>query len=688
MTVGAAIPTGTDSTPRIIVIGVGGGGTNAVDNMISMNLRGVEFVVADADAQQLLHSRADRRIQLGPHLTRGAGAKPEIGRTAAEESADKLYRHLDGADMAFITAGMGGGTGTAAAPLIARMARERSILTVGVVTKPFTFEGTHRADYAAEGIEELRQCVDTLIVISNQNLFHGADERGGWKEAFKMTDEVLYRAVRCVTDLMMMPGLVNLDFADIRTVMSQMGKAMVGTGEVGGENRAIRAAELAINNPLLENNDISAARGLLINVTGGEDMTLFEVDQAANRIREEVDEEANIIFGSAIDASLHGKVRVTVIATGITQPSKRFIGDPGTNAAPSQAPNEEELGAIEINHAHLDPIPAQGAGPHFNISHEGRIRLEYSSAVNGGEKHDTRIGQLLPVVRRAAKDAAAHVSANQFPELARDLVEYINSISRDDKSIPWGLVYGLGVMLENSVAAARREIDGRLRPSLEDTAQSALESLLTLHGPLLLATAEGRELQEQADRLRMTHEEHLLLRSEAVALASRLSRNTEVIEPEAAQVIAKAAATIGAGRHADRGTAYGIGTVKNVAGILVTAAALAALVPAGITIGGTSGGVAGAGLAWIAYESVKKSARFATATAALGSHFDRALELGEEKLYQLLNRLAPFSQFVLENEDSLRRISNNTVSLRWILPYLDFIVRSSGRRQSGPVRPQ
>ena len=346
MTLNLTIPqqSHTDFTPRITVIGVGGGGTNAVDNMIAMNLAGVEFVVANTDAQQLLHSRADRRIQLGPHITQGlgAGAKPEIGRAAAEEAADELYRHLDGAHMVFITAGMGGGTGTGAAPVIARMARERNILTVGVVTKPFTFEGTRRMRSAEQGIEELQQFVDTLIVIPNQNLFRLANERTGWKEAFKMADNVLYMGVRGVTDLMVAPGLVNLDFADIRTVMAEMGKAMMGTGEADGENRAIRAAEAAISNPLLEDTSMSGARGLLINITGGDDMTLFEVDQAANRIREEVDEEANIIFGSAIDETLVGKIRVSVVATGIDTPVSKTAERPklvavGGGAAPAVA---------------------------------------------------------------------------------------------------------------------------------------------------------------------------------------------------------------------------------------------------------------------------------------------------------------------------------------------------------------
>ncbi len=309
----------TDFSPRITVIGVGGGGTNAVNNMVSMGLDGVEFLVANTDAQSLVHSKADRRVQLGPHLTQGlgAGAKPEIGRAAAEEATEELARHLDGSHMVFVTAGMGGGTGTGAAPVIARMARERGILTVGVVTKPFDFEGPKRKKSAEAGIEELQQFVDTLIVIPNQNLFRLANERTTFAEAFKMADNVLYMGVRGVTDLMVNPGLVNLDFADIRTVMAEMGKAMMGTGEAEGEDRAVKAAEAAISNPLLEDTSMRGARGVLINITGGYDMTLFEVDEAANRIRKEVDEDANIIFGSSVDEGMNGRLRVSVVATGI-----------------------------------------------------------------------------------------------------------------------------------------------------------------------------------------------------------------------------------------------------------------------------------------------------------------------------------------------------------------------------------
>ncbi len=305
--------------PRITVIGVGGAGGNAVNNMIASKLEGVEFIVANTDAQALGQARTENRIQLGVGATQGlgAGSRPDVGRMAAEESIEELTNLLAGCNMVFITAGMGGGTGTGAAPVIARAARDMGILTVGVVTKPFHFEGAHRMRTAESGIEELAQFVDTLIIIPNQNLFRLATERTTFADAFKMADDVLHSGVRGVTDLMVMPGLINLDFADIRTVMSEMGKAMMGTGEAGGEKRAIEAAEAAISNPLLDDTSMKGARGVLINITGGADMTLFEVDEAANRIRDEVDSEANIIFGSTFDEKLNGVMRVSVVATGI-----------------------------------------------------------------------------------------------------------------------------------------------------------------------------------------------------------------------------------------------------------------------------------------------------------------------------------------------------------------------------------
>ena len=308
-----------DLKPRITVVGVGGAGGNAVNNMIQAELEGVDFVVANTDAQALSQSRAGSTIQLGSTITQGlgAGSRPEIGRAAAEEALDDILQNLAGSHMVFVTAGMGGGTGTGAAPVIARAVREHDILTVGVVTKPFHFEGNHRMKTADEGIEDLQQFVDTLIIIPNQNLFRVANEKTTFAEAFKMADNVLYSGVRGVTDLMVMPGLINLDFADVRTVMSEMGKAMMGTGEADGESRAIAAAEAAISNPLLDDITMKGARGVLINITGGPDMTLFEVDEAANRIREEVDSEANIVFGSTFDDAMEGLLRVSVVATGI-----------------------------------------------------------------------------------------------------------------------------------------------------------------------------------------------------------------------------------------------------------------------------------------------------------------------------------------------------------------------------------
>ncbi|MCA1199949.1 cell division protein FtsZ [Sphingomonas sp. R647] len=306
-------------TPRITVIGVGGAGGNAIANMIRAEVQGVEFLVANTDAQALKQSSASHRIQLGAKITQGlgAGSRPEIGRAAAEETIEHVQEALKGAHMCFIAAGMGGGTGTGAAPVIAKAARDMGILTVGVVTKPFAFEGKKRALSAEAGIEELQKFVDTLIVIPNQNLFLVANANTTFKEAFEMADEVLQQGVRGITDLMVMPGLINLDFADVRAVMSEMGKAMMGTGESSGDNRAIEAAQQAIANPLLDGVSLDGAKGVIVSITGGEDMRLLEVDEAANHIRELVDDNANIIWGSAFNPDLEGKIRVSVVATGI-----------------------------------------------------------------------------------------------------------------------------------------------------------------------------------------------------------------------------------------------------------------------------------------------------------------------------------------------------------------------------------
>ena len=330
MTINLQKPDITELKPRITVFGVGGGGGNAVNNMITAGLRGVEFVVANTDAQALTMSKSERLIQLGAHVTEGlgAGSQPEVGRAAAEECIDEIMDHLSNTHMCFVTAGMGGGTGTGAAPVVARAAREKGILTVGVVTKPFHFEGQRRMKTADAGIEELQKCVDTLSVIPNQNLFRIANDKTTFADAFAMADQVLYSGVACITDLMVKEGLINLDFADVRSVMREMGKAMMGTGEASGEGRAMAAAEAAIANPLLDETSMKGARGLLISITGGRDLTLFEVDEAATRIREEVDQDANIILGATFDESLEGVIRVSVVATGIDKSAAEIAAPP------------------------------------------------------------------------------------------------------------------------------------------------------------------------------------------------------------------------------------------------------------------------------------------------------------------------------------------------------------------------
>ena len=360
MAIHLSAPRATELKPRIVVFGVGGAGGNAVNNMIEAGLDGVEFVVANTDAQQLQFSKTDRRIQLGATVTQGlgAGAHPEVGMGAAEESYSEIGEHLEGAHMVFITAGMGGGTGTGAAPIIAKAARERGILTVGVVTKPFHFEGRHRMRLSDAGVQELQRVVDTLIVIPNQNLFRVANERTTFAEAFAMADQVLHSGVRSITDLMVMPGLINLDFADVRSVMTEMGKAMMGTGEAGGEDRALMAAQNAIANPLLDEVSLKGAKAVLVNVTGGLDMTLLEVDEAANAISSEVDPDANIIFGAAFDPGLEGKIRVSVVATGMDSGYQ-------TAAEPAQRP---------------EPVRTPAPAPILSAAHRAHGRIAEATA--------------------------------------------------------------------------------------------------------------------------------------------------------------------------------------------------------------------------------------------------------------------------------------------------------------------
>ena len=363
MTINLGLPETQCLKPRITVIGVGGAGGNAVNNMIASGLSGVDFVVANTDAQALSLSQAERKIQLGATITQGlgAGSRPDIGKAAAEEAVEEVMEQLVGSHMVFVTAGLGGGTGTGAAPVVARAAREQCMLTVGVVTKPFHFEGAQRIRMADEGLRELQKFVDTLIVIPNQNLFRIANDKTTFADAFKLADDVLHAGVRGVTDLMVQPGLINLDFADVRTVMCEMGKAMMGTGEAEGERRASGAAEAAIANPLLDEVSMKGAQGVLINVTGGNDMTLFEVDEAANRIREEVDPDAIIIFGAAFDDSMQGRMRVSIVATGIeaegvaVNPSGRptLTAIPGGQAAPVAMPVPPAMASEPVSQSAL-----------------------------------------------------------------------------------------------------------------------------------------------------------------------------------------------------------------------------------------------------------------------------------------------------------------------------------------------
>ena len=426
--------------PRITVVGVGGAGGNAVNNMIRSNLIGCEFVVCNTDAQALQQSSAPHKIQLGIGVTRGlgAGSRPDVGRAAAEEALDEILEAMSGSNMVFITAGMGGGTGTGGAPVIARIARESGILTVGVVTKPFHFEGSHRMRSAEAGIEELQKFVDTLIIIPNQNLFRIANERTTFADAFKMADDVLHSGVRGVTDLMVMPGLINLDFADIRTVMGEMGKAMMGTGEAEGEKRATDAAEAAISNPLLEDVSMKGAKGVLINITGGLDMTLFEVDEAANRIREEVDPEANIIFGSTFDERLEGKMRISVVATGIDaeaisqpRPAISLVSSRDSVAALREATTGGYTQPVLTQNAALSAKPRSG-GENEPVP-EAAEAAESAAMRNGAfiapKPADAGVARPVPLTQPAIP-AASKEAAQKPKGRVPSLIERVTGVGR------------------------------------------------------------------------------------------------------------------------------------------------------------------------------------------------------------------------------------------------------------------
>ena len=443
MTLNLSMPGQDELKPRITVFGVGGAGGNAVNNMIEKQLDGVDFVVANTDAQALQQSTSETRVQLGIKVTEGlgAGARASVGAAAAEESIEQIVDHLAGSHMCFITAGMGGGTGTGAAPIIAQAARELGVLTVGVVTKPFQFEGAKRMRQAEDGVDALQKVVDTLIIIPNQNLFRLANEKTTFTEAFSMADDVLYQGVKGVTDLMVRPGLINLDFADVRSVMDEMGKAMMGTGEAEGEDRAIQAADKAIANPLLDEISLRGAKGVLINITGGHDLTLFELDEAANRIREEVDPEANIIVGSTLDTELGGVMRVSVVATGIDATdvhsevpvTRRSMSAPLPASFAAEEPavaapvvvepsffedlNRQEAAAADMaedvaSNAHEVPAPAyQPAVTELEPQHEETQHVEQSafvapSAPAPGTPSTEAMARLRAAAERAAPSAA------------------------------------------------------------------------------------------------------------------------------------------------------------------------------------------------------------------------------------------------------------------------------------------
>ncbi|NNJ75830.1 MAG: cell division protein FtsZ [Anderseniella sp.] len=462
MPIKLTVPDSTELKPRITVFGVGGAGGNAVNNMIESNLEGVEFVVANTDAQAILQSAADRRIQMGTDLTQGlgAGSQPQIGAGAAEEALPEILDHLAGAHMVFITAGMGGGTGTGAAPVIARAAKEQGILTVGVVTKPFHFEGQRRMLTADRGIEQLTNHVDTLIVIPNQNLFRVANEKTTFAAAFAMADEVLYSGVASITELMTRDGLINLDFADVRAIMSEMGKAMMGTGEASGEKRAIEAAEAAISNPLLDDVSMRGARGLLISISGGPDLTLYEVDEAATRIREEVDPEANIILGATFDEKLEGTMRVSVVATGLAE---EFLQ--GSDDADME--NDED----ESSYGYATPQPAAKTAAPAPVAAKPQIEEVVEEGMEvAAELQETAAPQPAPAPRPVMAESPPKPrqqipAREEFPPIAREQMaagpEKLQQVAKAAQTKRKGLLerlasVGLGVRRDEEPAPASK----------------------------------------------------------------------------------------------------------------------------------------------------------------------------------------------------------------------------------------
>jgi cell division protein FtsZ len=487
MTFKVFAPQSKELKPRIVVFGVGGAGGNAVNNMIEAGLEGVEFVVANTDAQQLAFSKTDRRIQLGVNVTQGlgAGAHPEVGMSAAEESSSEIGEYLDGAHMVFITAGMGGGTGTGAGPIIAKCARERGILTVGVVTKPFHFEGRHRMRLADAGIAELQRYVDTLIVIPNQNLFRVANERTTFSQAFSMADQVLHSGVRSITDLMVLPGLINLDFADVRTVMTEMGKAMMGTGEAEGEGRALMAAENAIQNPLLDEVSLKGAKAVLVNITGGLDMTLLEVDEAANAISNQVDPDANIIFGAAFDAGLEGKVRVSVVATGMDGASIAAIESfEEPRRQPARAPAAAPAVAL------VEPEPVMAAAQPEPVAVAASVQAEpVLAAAEASRAAPADAGMLFeaPLAPRPAQAAGQPVKKVVDPMAAEPQDEplFSSSIYTEDRRQKPGFLSLFGRGRQPARSAPARSAGGA-QPAVDALEEHEIEGAEELEIPSFL----------------------------------------------------------------------------------------------------------------------------------------------------------------------------------------------------------
>ena len=491
MSINLSIPADNSKTelkPKITVVGVGGAGGNAVNNMIRRSLEGVDFVVANTDAQALSLTEASRTIQLGAHLTQGlgAGSRPEIGRAAAEEALDQVLSELNGSHMVFIAAGMGGGTGTGAAPVIAQAVKESGALTVGVVTKPFQFEGSHRMKLAEAGIEELEKHVDTLIIIPNQNLFRVANENTTFADAFDMADQVLYSGVRGVTELMVMPGLINLDFADIRTVMSEMGKAMMGTGEAQGERRALDAAEAAISNPLLDDSSMKGAKGILINITGGRDITLFEVDEAATRIRDEVDSDAYIIVGSAFDSELNGTMRVSVVATGIDA-SASVMPKPTVLTLSESRPIRVPVMPVATFEAEPEPVIATieqvvEADPEADLelvieTVESTAEIEAEAATD--EPAERPVAEAEPEIRPAAMPGTA--ASEPFIPSPPQLAKPVTTTPRPDPFAAAAMTNG--AHQGTAAADAKPQTEAGSRPSLFERVTRSGKAALNLGAP-------------------------------------------------------------------------------------------------------------------------------------------------------------------------------------------------------------